>query len=130
MKKQRGVASPMITRPMFSAQSLATDFIKDLMDYLKLKLVFLGKINEKDTWTCRCTENNYWDYNHWKHTQDFCRNKGLDWLVMREIIEDIADNGFRCEADILNEVDITKIPIKRDISSPCQKQDKVCENLF
>ena len=99
MKKQKVIASPMITRFMFWDIDLFTKTILEYVEYLRRKV----KRDEDGVYLC-VTETDDHD-KCWGKTENFCKKKGLDSHVFWELLTEYYGEVIICESYIANDFD-------------------------
>ena len=101
MNKGSGMAS-------FEDRKVLEKFILDLQKYLKTKLQPCE--NDKgdiDYWTCGMDHFMLPpDYEPVRYFMSFCKRRRVDWLDMKERIEDYSQEYIICDCNLVNDVSV------------------------
>ena len=88
MKKEKTMASPELTREILQD----TDLVQEYVEYLRLRV----KKNDDGAYCCETSDD---DYKCWDKTEQFCKEKGLDFDTVLEKF----NLYFGCESNIATE---------------------------
>jgi hypothetical protein len=117
MKKEKGIATPMITRFILWDKNYLFQLTKELKEWLQ------SKLRKEDSGLCICSSSDSDDWNRcWEKTRRFCKTKGLDYHAFIEIFEEQV-YMFNCECHLANTLDLEKVA--RQLGINCQEEGEL-----
>jgi hypothetical protein len=103
MRKQKGIATPSITRFILWDKNYFFRITRELKEYLQSKL----PRGDEGLYCCSSPDPTEWS-RCWEKSRRFCKKKSLDFDAFMEIFEKTVDL-FNCESEIANDLKLDKL---------------------
>jgi hypothetical protein len=123
MRKQKGIATPSITRFILWDKNYFFRITRELKEYLQSKL----PRGDDGLYCCSSPDPTEWS-RCWEKTRRFCKKKSFDFDAFLEIFEETVDL-FNCESEIANDLNLDKLAHDLGIFSKGESgEDQQCDD--
>jgi len=102
----------LITNWELSPESKFEDFLRELKEYLKMKLVLKKRQGITPFWSC-INGNGNEHYNMLDNLREFCKIHKLDWEEVKSMIDQYYAYDCHCDCHILQAMEVAGIQTNR-----------------